>query len=655
MNVLSINSNAVYPHFVLPVRGFVPHFRPVYLQDRVDISFEGKDYKNVKPINLEQAKEISGIHCPGCGIKMLSKGDFDNLVLRAENINSTEEFVELLKEYRKFIPTNMRNVLSHTDNLEDYQNKSVREYYNEHRTEAFIRKRERVHRAMDFLTEYAQNIDSDMRDDFLEKVQALTSKDPYTEYKKKILYLTQNYNIPKEEQNLLKRFTLKDVASADNYFNIYNFKNFNEISDNDIVTTLVRRIFSHSVSDISDIHRYPNFIDHPHNKLLLCKNCLPNTSKYVFWKSDTNPKLKDNITKYLSDIAKLMGENKIDDNKRYIDTFCHLSNIMSSGKIHFDDIDLAHIHNLRLLSSRHEEFTPIMQTKVDIPCAQCGSVMLPHSLRSDIQDELTDCRSLDEYTQVLKKYYKYIGHYSHDFAEEFIKITENNPDISKEDFIQIFKKNSNKILIKEIDDALKRYDEQKNYIYTNRTAEEIALYNKVRTIVSDYIRKGKLDNFNYTEFFTECFGDINLKDTPKSIIILISDINKICYKASLINVNKMYNANDNEEIYTILFNLFKSDVATANHLIAPAKGGKNDKSNLIALCKSCSTLKRNKSVKSWYSQNIDVRKNFLKQIKTINDMSKEGKIEGFDDWAKDISQTMYENTNHIYDIRKNFD
>ena len=655
MNVLSINPNADYLHRVLSVHGFNLPFQSVLPSDRVDISFGSKDYTNVKPINLEQANNISGIHCPGCGIKMLSQNEFDNLMKRAENIHSTEEFVELLKEYRKFIPTNMRKILSNTDNPEEYKNKSIKEYCIEHRSEAFIRKRERIHRAKDYLIEYAKNIEEDKRNDFLEKVQELTSKDSYYEYKNKILYLTENYNIPQKEQHSLKKRALKDVATSSNYFIIFSIKNFNEISDNDVAKILVRRIFSHSVSNEVPMHKYSEYIDHPHNKVLLCKNCMSNSSKYIFWKSDTNPKLKDNIFKYLSDLAKLMGENKIENNKGYINTFCHVTNLVSSGKINFNDADLAHLYNLHRLVKRHEEFAPIVQTKVDIPCAQCGSVMLPHAIRSNIEEELSDCCCPKEYAQVLEKYYKYIGNYSKDFAEEFLKIINNNTEISNEEFIQIFQRKADKILRYDIAEAMKKYSEAKDYIYKNRSEKDIETYNKVNIIVNDYLKKGGLEDYNYIKFFKKCFSDLDLRYTPKNIIVLISDIHRVCYKASLVAINNSYNIDDNDALYTILFNLFKSDVATADHLIALMKGGDCSKDNLIGLCKGCNSLKSNKSVKSWYTQDIDVRKNFLPQLMVIDKMAKKGEITGFDDWAKHISQTMYEKTDKAFDLRKYFD
>ena len=90
MNILSLNPNV----FLLPKHktyGNSGIRRADYCQnyDTVNISFGAKDFSNVKKINLDNAIEITGIHCPGCGIKMLSQKDFDNLMLRAENIHST--------------------------------------------------------------------------------------------------------------------------------------------------------------------------------------------------------------------------------------------------------------------------------------------------------------------------------------------------------------------------------------------------------------------------------------------------------------------------------------------------------------------------------------------------------------------------------------
>ena len=104
-----------------------------------------------------------------------------------------------------------------------------------------------------------------------------------------------------------------------------------------------------------------------------------------------------------------------------------------------------------------------------------------------------------------------------------------------------------------------------------------------------------------------------------------------------------------------MFNFFKTDVATGDFLLASKKGGKGLKENLIGLCKGCNNMKSNKGVEAWYTQVLSVRKNFRKQLHVIDEMAKSGKIEGYDDWAKSISNAMYTLTRGRYDIRDEFD
>lgn len=657
MNILSITPKIIYTRNIAFGEGVYAPLKFQNNKDVVEISFKGDgvDFSNIKPINLDGAEEISGIHCPGCGVKMLSQKDYDALVKRAENIRTCEEFVELLKEYRKFIPHNMRKILSNTEKPEYYEDKSIRQYYLEHRQEAFVRKKFRIINVKNYLEDYSIKIDKNLRENYLNDVKDINPNESYHIYKNKIMSIVEKYIPSIDDKNLMRRRCLKDVSTSSSYFFIFNIADHDSIPENEIAKILVERIFKNSLPHVVPIQKYSKFIDHPQNKVLVCDNCNMHSTKNVFWKGDSNPKLQDNITKYLSDIAKLMGEGKIESNKSYFNTFCKFSNILSAHKLNFTDNDISHFQNLHRLVGRHEEFEPIVQSKVDIPCAECGSILLPHSVRSNIEDELLDCCCPKEYAQVLQKYQKYIGYYAKDFANIFMNIVKDNPEISNEDFMKIFRKKVDRLSKREVFNALKKYESSRDYILKYRTLGELDAFDKVDTKVRNYIFQGKLDDFVFVNLFNECIADIDLRYSTKSTSVLLYDLNKICYKNTLTRPNGYYDNNDNDAVHTVLFNMFKSDVATADHLIAAAKGGDNSKDNLIALCKTCNNLKSNIGVGSWYSQHYNVRKNFLNQLKVIDNMAKSGELKGFDDWAKNIAQTMYEQTNHIYDKRSEFE
>ena len=57
--------------------------------------------------------------------------------------------------------------------------------------------------------------------------------------------------------------------------------------------------------------------------------------------------------------------------------------------------------------------------------------MLPHDIKKIIDSALANCNSVKEYTELLKKYDKYIGVYAREVADLYLQIVKQNPNISK--------------------------------------------------------------------------------------------------------------------------------------------------------------------------------------------------------------------------------
>ena len=122
-----------------------------------------------------------------------------------------------------------------------------------------------------------------------------------------------------------------------------------------------------------------------------------------------------------------------------------------------------------------------------------------------------------------------------------------------------------------------------------------------------------------------------------------------------VNEEEKSKYNDKDGVYSLLFRLFQQNVATADHLVPEIKGGEGDKYNLIGLCKSCNKLKSRKDVNNWYSENKKLADNLKKQLIVVNNMSKSGQLDGYEDWAEKIAQKVYELTYHRLDLRNQID
>jgi hypothetical protein len=88
-----------------------------------EIVFCGVYYPNFNSVDLSPALNLDVIHCPVCGAQTLSKKSLDAILNKAEKVNNTGEFLNLLKEHENYIPMHMRNILHNeadkfNDNLE---------------------------------------------------------------------------------------------------------------------------------------------------------------------------------------------------------------------------------------------------------------------------------------------------------------------------------------------------------------------------------------------------------------------------------------------------------------------------------------------------------------------------------------------------------
>lgn len=623
--------------------------------DIFQLSFNGIFESSTTPVNLEQAKEYSTIHCPHCGIKMLSKSKHEQLIQQALNAKNGKEFLRILNENREFISIKYERIFEDIEKIPNYEKLSIPELRNKLNEFAIETKRKEIFDAKNFMTEYAKKFPIDKCKKALNTLKNLHTKQNYILQKGIIEQYIRDLELSDTETKNVKSKVLKKILYADSYFRVFNSSKLQQISEKEYGAFMVKRLFYPSLSKIVPIIKYPLYENLPNNKVLICNDCFPNQSKHVFWKYNNSRNFKNNVRQYLTDISYLMGNKEMDYSNDYVKAFTYIVNKITKNDIIFTPDEIKAIRNVSRISGRHEGFAPIEQTEVDIPCAECGSIMLPHKKRKQIESEMKKCNTPYEYAQVLIKYYKYIGKHHRTLAKIFLNIIDDNPNISKEDFIKEFCNQEYNYTKSSFERAFRNFREERSFVENYRSAGQLESYDIFAERIEQYLNEGKFENFEINQMLRECMPGIDFKNNPvRPVYLLIRNLKNIAYKHQCTGTTTTKSFDDKDGVYTILFHLFSYNVATADHLVAEQKGGEGDKYNLIGLCKNCNRTKAQKKVKNWLSEDKKTIMNLKKQLYVIDGMAKSGMLEGYNDWAKNIARKVFQLTDGWYDLRKEF-
>ncbi len=624
--------------------------------DRVELSFCGIFEDSTNPVDIEHAREHSGIHCPSCGVQMFSRKDCMELVEQSKNCKNAQDLANLIMKNKNYIPKNYKHITEDIESIEHIEDMSIRQFRNYIAARAFKRKRQNIHEVEKYLKRSFEFFPEEKQKAAKEALSEIHTHQSYATQKDKIEKVLQILNPSEEQTRLIKANTLKKVLITDSYFRIFEPANIKKIPIEDYPSLITYRLFNPSVSYEIPISKYPNHKNLSNNRTLICGSCNNNQIGKAFWTSKDNDVLKENIKQYLTDMAYLMGSGEIEDSKVYTSAFCSVVKKISKYNLEFSEDEILSLKNLQRAAARHEGFTPIEQTKYDIPCAACGSIMLPHSKRKEIEQELKQCSTPYEYSLVLRKNEKYIGVRTKVLADMFLNIVDKKPNITNKEFVELYKKNEQDYYEKSIMAVFKNYVRSGKYYSKVFTPEQQEYYNNFGVRFKDYFNSGKFDDGMLRPMYDACLYDIDFDKHPvKPIFSFLRDIKNISYRHQIARSNDSGSFSDKDGVYTILFNLFKFNVATADHLVANVKGGEKNKDNLIGLHKCCNYVKSQVGVNNWYTEDKRIGENLKKQLTVIDEMAKNGDLEGYDDWAKNISQKLYDLTYGRLDLRKDFE
>lgn len=636
MKVLPISFNTYFPK--------VQTFRHQALSsDTFQLSFGGY---------VDYAMDSSEVHCPVCNVKMLSEKDYNLLVDRAGEVNSTLEFMNLLREYKDYIPQNMREILNSPDDipLNDLLIMNGRNACHKHE--------DNIKEAVDFFTDYAKNLPSEKRELVLKTMETIKPRESNFHFREKMIPLILSLGITNEENYKISKNIFPKISLSNDFWSVFKIKDSDKLPVNELSKELIRRIFKNSTLTKRNITVLKGTEENNNNEILLCNGCNRRSSAKTFLPLGAleNDSLKDSLRTYIQDISFISGSNNRETNIPYIKMLCNFISNISQQKIKFENHEIHDMKSVNYSAARHEIFAPINQTKVDLNCADCGTVMMPHEVKTLLLKDLANASELKDYSAIIHKYEKYIGPYSHFIADTFLEIAQKNPDLSEDDFIELLQKKVDKYSLNEVKKTLYLFRRERSYILENKSLEDLNKVDKIFKRMCNYVKSGQFDDFQYTKMFDAVFYDIDINNNSLTpVYTACSNFRKIGYINALAKPNYYDTLHDKNKFHTIVFNIFKPDFATADHLLPRSKNGSYTKENLIGLCKACNSVnKGQKHTLSWLNKSPRVKYNLTTQLIAVDGMSKRGEIEGYEGWAKSIADTMYVLTKGKYDVRDKF-
>ncbi len=627
--------------------------------DRAEISFCSLPLQNpesplepTQPLqsSIALAQYTDSVHCPVCGVKMLSQNTLSSLVDSASGVKSAAELLSLIRKYGDYLPRYFEDILK-PDIGEDVDlNKiSVRDFLKMKFDVSQNEYRNVVDKSVEYLKGCADNFDTSDKEKLFEVV---SSSDIYSPeyFRTQVVTTVQGFNLsPKEKYDIFK-VIMPELTAKSRYNGLFNDAFDENISNVNLYKKFIWKLFRFSVPKLAKLSMLEIDNNNPFNEVLLCSGCNAGKKKSMFFDrcSSNADELVHNMKNYLYDIIYLSARNMLPPTKYYERNFCYkvnmsLKNIM--GLVPFDEERVAHLY---YLFSRRGDFPPIEQAQVDIPCASCGSIMLPHVVRDKINSEIKSANSIDEYVNILKKYDKYVNSSVRFVADSFINIAENYPDVSDDEFMTRLQADVDKYSFSKIYEYIEKFEKS----VTER--EFCDIVNEYSNRLKNYISEGKMD-FNFTNLYANVFAHRFPADyLPNAVFILTTDLKKICFANIIAKPTESDISLDLNPLRSVLFGIFKADVATVDHYVPKAKAGDNQKNNHIGMCKICNTLKGKKSPVAWALNSPEVKQNFILQLKTVDKMAKDGLLTGYDNWAKDMAQIFYDSTYKKFDIRDEF-
>lgn len=597
----------------------------------------------------EELMKAEGVHCPVCGIKMLSKEKYLNLIEESKKIEKPGEFFEFLNKNKEYIPDFYLKIIKHTAAMLEKPNvQTMNDLFanlsriSKSRVKTYLKRT-----AEDFTTlkNYGQVSDDDRKkleiciDEFmkpwLDKTVKVSKFSYYMELMQKNILTLETPR--KNEIYTGARLKLKNAFLYSGIFKQAS-KNGAE-SNGNITPEIVSRLFLPSLKRtgglFSDLNN-EKFKDE--NTILLCGGCEKN-GKDVVKTLRRTPQAKNYINNYLMEISESIAGGDIDLPPAY-----PVSQAKSIRRLTGIDVDIQGFLNVlksKIFQEKRSDINFEVLNFEGVPCASCGITTLTHEQRIKLLTDIEHAKSDGELYSIAKNNKKYLRPEFLEILDEYKYIVSKFPNMSQSDILEILQKKmdvSMDIIILNTIDLIKKH------------TADWDLNRSDRKLISQYLNKTKNNFLNkerelwfpYREY-NALIGETLMKmENPgkfELIDIARSEVREQHIKETILYIHPNI-LQKMSPLKGMLQNMFKLSVITADHIVPRDRNGGNDKENIAAFCKFCNQKKTNMLLKDYYNFNPELRINMQKYLNKVVRLIKAGVLKGYEDYPAQFAENI---------------
>ena len=595
------------------------------------ISFKGG------PTLEEKLKQIEPLHCPVCGVEMLSKEKFEEI--KSKKCETMEELINHVRENKQYIPVAAQGIL---EKLEYSYN--IRPDIPPHISIGII-----FTKLINSETYYLNNLKGDLKK--YSEEHNFNKKDRETSRQISLAinsYLNKECTLPECRKKVTELATSLENEEKDPIVKEFNktfkkimierfcltAKNYATISPDERVEIFLSKLFTSSQKDFHILKSESSrFNEHP---VLTCNSCKQSKDSII----DRNLTATDsatNLAKYFEDIYAHKGlDNEL---KQHVLMVRYAAEAISKESVNLSKLTSPEFDEIKneIFNSESISVQFDLVNEPGVPCAACNTTTLTYEEKQKLRAEVTEAKDMHELGDIIKRNLKHIKPLYQEVYKKYDQILEENPDITEDEMVErlrsIYNNNLTHIFNNIANFAKEKMNDPKTSYFEKTTYEYYLEKTKDKyTEINDIICVD-----DYFQIFNDTLANIDNRENRNQFYNLKDGLWENSMLQSLLHPPAEYSKGEESKLRDIINFTFAKASASVDHMVAKSKGGSNDRKNFMILCNDCNKHKKNKKFSFWISKEPEAVENMQKYIFEIDKIVKERGLTKYRSYAREFA------------------